>query len=355
MRKIIAYGVIINLILLIISGISAMGETSWDSPEFLFIPSQQENISEPAPMNLYLYGGDAGELKPEVPLGNSSTEVDCPGYPLARMAGYYIGTWTSSPLTMPVVIGKQFLCSLWAYSSQGATNVRFNIQVQVNGNERFTFQTESTSLSQTPTELRGDTNRDNNLELSAGDTFGVRLAYFSDPARGVGPGASSTLIVGSDEYDPHITITTSLMSLFTNVPVINVDTVTFSATFIDAFSATRLHAHIMVDGVVDVITISEPIFSMGENGSLVSWDWNFKTDRGRDGEYTIMVSLCYGDENDFKASGTYYIEFHEHEEAGGIIESLGILFPIIIIAIIAVVLVIVVRIVRNRRADKTVA
>lgn len=354
MRKIIIYIVTLNLMFLTIFGIAVTGETYTGSHNILHFPSQQENISDPAPMNLYLYG-DGADLKPEVPIGNSTTEVDCPGHPTPRFAGYYIGTWTSSPLTMPVVIDTLFSCSLWAYSSQSASNVRFNVEIQVNGNQRFQFQTESTSLSQTPTEIKGDGNRDSQMELKAGDTFGVRLAYFSDPARIIGQGASSTLIVGSDEHDSHLTITTSPMSLFTNSPVINLDIVAFSATFIDAFSATRLHAHIFIDGVVEVVTISEPIFSLSDNGSVVSWDWNFKTDKGRDGEYTVSVSLCYGDENDFKATGVYFLEFHKHTEEGGIIQSLGILFPIIIIAIVAVVIVIAVRFIRNRRANKTVA
>jgi hypothetical protein len=213
--------------------------------------------------------------------------------------------------------------------------------------------TESVSVSQTPTEIRGEGNHENSLELLAGDTFGVRLAYFSDSARIIGPGADSVLIVGSDEFDSHLEITTSPMSLSTNPPVINLDIVTFSATFIDAFSATRYDAHIMIDGEVDVISISEPVFTMADNGSLVSWDWNFKADKARDGDYIVFISLCYGDENDFKATGEYHLKFEKTEGDPGIIESLGLIFPLIIIAIIAVVIIVVVRKILSRRAERT--
>jgi hypothetical protein len=346
----IIYVMVLNLVFLTLSGISVMGETTRDLSNDSYIPSQQLNVSDPAPLKLFFYG-DSADLKPEVPMSNSTTEIACEGHPIPRYLGYYIGTWTTSPLTMPVIIENHFAISLWVYSQQSAKNVRFNVQIRVNGNERYSFQTESMSLSQTPTEIRGEGNHESSLELLAGDTFSVRLAYFSDPARFVGPGADSVLIVGSDEYDTHLEITTSPMSLSTNPPVINLDIVTFSATFIDAFSASRYHAHIMIDGEVDVVSISEPVFTMADNGSLVSWNWNFKADKGRDGDYMVFVSLCYGDENDFKASGEYFLEFHEHEEEPGIIESLGLLFPIIIIAIIAVILVIVVRRIRSRRAE----
>ncbi len=209
------------------------------------------------------------------------------------------------------------------------------------------------SLSQTPTEIRGEGNHESSLELLAGDTFSVRLAYFSDPARIVGPGADSVLIVGSDEYDTHLEITTSPMSLATNPPVINLDIVTFSATFIDAFSASRYHAHIMIDGEVDVVSISEPVFTMADNGSLVSWDWNFKADKGRDGEYMVFISLCYGDENDFKASGEYHLEFHEHKEDEGFLGSMGWILHPILLAIAIIVAIIIIRKVLQRRAQNS--
>jgi hypothetical protein len=347
------------LVLVTILSDPVLGEVDTDNSlveySYLELEDSQTNETEPQPVHLNLFGGDGGELRPEDPQGNSTTEVDCQGSPTARMAGYYIGTWTSTELIAPITIETQFSCSLWVYSTEGASNVYFNVEIYKNGNVVFTFLTDSQSVSTTPVEIRGDGSSESSIELQPGDTIGVRLAYFSDPKYFIGPGSDSILIVGGSEYNTHIAIITNPMSISVNEPQIAETYVTFSATYIDAFSSNNLMAHILVDGKTEVKTLSEPTFSPGNNGSLVTWTWDYKTDKAKDGEYRIRISVHYCHENDFPATGIYMIKFPKAEEDEGFLGSIGwILHPILlVIAIVAAI--IIVRKILERRALKSPA
>jgi hypothetical protein len=315
----------------------------------------QTNEIKPQPINMYLYGGDGGELKPDLPLGNSTTEVMCQGNNFARTAGYYIGSWTSLEVTAPITIDTRISCGLWVYSMEGANNVRFNVELQINGNGVFTFTTGSNSVSQTPIEITGEGNSNSVIELQVGDTIGIRLAYFSDPIYVIGPGADATLITGDIEYDSHITIITNPISLNLDVPIVTDTDVTFSAYFMDTFSSTNLNADLQVIGKSEVNTLSEPAFSLGENGSLVSWIWDHKTDGAKDGEYRIRISIYYSEENDFSASGIYLIEFPKDKKDDDFLGGIFWILPVMILTAIAITIIITVRKRLSKRGRKTPA
>jgi hypothetical protein len=140
------------------------------------------------------------------------------------------------------------------------------------------------------------------------------------------------------------------MLVTVNQPLISEHSVEFLASFQDAFGSTALIANIRVTNEVDIISISEPHFSLGENGSIVSWIWDYKSDGGRCGEYTITISLSYCEENDFRAMGIYNIELPGSHKDGGIIGSIMGLLPIIIIIIAVVVAaVVLIKLLKNRK------
>lgn len=314
---------------------------------------QDVNETEPQPVNLYFYG-DGGDLKAEMPAGNASTEVPCYGSNTPRFFGTSVGTWTSSEINAPVNIGTTFTCSVWAKSDMGANNVYFHLWIRVNGNNVADIWTNTQGLSGTPSEFTGDDTAGGEIQLNPGDTIEVEIIYFADSQYFVGPAPDSTLLVGGTEVDTHITITAAPITLSVAKPVVDKELklALFIANFTDAFSSKRLNARLMVTGEADVITISDPVFSLAGNASTVAWLWDYKTDKGKCGEYTISVFLSYSEENEFFATGTYTLELSDHKEDEGILAGLGWLLPLIIVVVIIAVVAIVVKVVLNRRSAK---
>jgi hypothetical protein len=314
-----------------------------------FVFSEQEgNVSEPQPIHLHFYGGAGGELKADVPAGNSTTDVPCQGSNTARMTGTPVGTWTSPEVKIPITIDAAISCSIWAKSDQGANGVWFRVIISINGANTHTMETNSQSLSGIPSEFTGS-DSGSSLELNQGDTISAQVIYFATPQYVIGPAPDSIMVVGGSEYDTHITITTAPITISVNEPIVAEDIVIFSATYADAFGSTKLNAMLNVIGKSDVITLSEPNFTPGANGSIVLWGWNYKTDKAQEGEYTVSVILSYGEDSGFVATGTYVLTFPKEEKEEGILESMGWLIPIIILVVIIVVAVIVIRKILARR------
>lgn len=334
--------------------VNVLGEQT-ESPENILaqeinrnneILPRQVNLTEPQPVNLHFSGGDGGDLRAEMPEGNSSTEVPCSGSPVPRAFGLLVGIWTSPSLSFPITLGSTISCSLWAKSNQGANNVHFNCQILINDNQIMDIWTNSQSLSSEPIEFIGDGNNEGgSIQLQPGDTIAARVYYFSDPMIFVGPGPDATLLVGSIKHDTCISITTCPIAISVNEPIITDAFVIFTATYLDAFGCTKLNARLWVDGKVDVETVSKPTFTTSPNGSIVSWNWDYKADGAECGEYTVTVLLCYSEENEFRTTNSYILEFPGTHEEGG----LGWLLPVILVIIVVAVAVIVIKIIKDRR------
>lgn len=319
------------------------------------ITPRQSNESEPQPINLYFMGGDGGELRVEVPVGNATTEIPCNGFYFPKTTiGFYVGLWTSPEIRAPITLATPVTANLWVYSSQGANNVRFSVQILINGEVEEEFITDPTSVSNTPTEIIGNGALGGSIQLAAGDKIGARLYYFSDSATIVGPGADSTLVVGGTEYDTHITVTANPITVNVLEPRIESEFMMFSAGFTDAFGSSKLNAQISVKGRTEVLTLSDPSFIVGGNGSIVNWAWNYKTDEAKNGEYTIIITLSYSEDNEFMAMGKYDLEFPKtNGDDDDILSGLGSFTPYVIIIIIVIVIAVVVKVLMGRRSDKT--
>jgi hypothetical protein len=308
---------------------------------------------EPQPVNMYFYSGEEGGLLVEVPMGNTTAEVECPGNPTPRLAGYYIGTWASRPINTPVEIDDQISCGLWAYSNEQANNVHFNVEFYVNGQELFQFTTESSSLSITPEEIIGSGQSQEPILLATGDIISVRLAYFSDSRFGVGPGADSILIVGDAEHDTHITVTASPMTLEIQEPEIQEQFVVISAYINDSFASTRYFTGIKILGRTDVEAISEPTFTREGNATIATWIWDFKMDEAQDGEYRVSISVSYSEDNEFSAVETYDMEFQKDGGDDDFINNLGWLGWLLITLAVAACAAVSYRVVKKRREEQS--
>ena len=230
-----------------------------------------------------------------------------------------------------------------------ATNVHFNVEFYVNGQELFQFTTESVSLSTTPEEITGSGQSQEPILLEPGDIISVRLAYFSDPRYGVGPGADSILIVGDVEYDTHITITASPITLEIQEPGIGEQFVVISAYINDSFASTRYYTDISIDGRTDAEAISEPTFIQEGNTTIVTWIWDFKMDGAQDGEYRVSISVSYSEDNEFTTVETYDIEFQKDVGDDDFINSLGWSGWILIAIVVAACAAVSYKIVLNRK------
>jgi hypothetical protein len=340
MRKSIALVLILSLAVLSFLGSSAWGEqidysNSHDLPMFLPNNQGEENVSEPM-----------AELKPIFPSngsGNSAPPARFGGARAPNKLAWMVGTFSTIQITAPMTIEPAVSGSVWAKGS--GSGVFFYVNVYHNNNQIKQITTGTQSVS-------GDTefpfsDSIDRTDMAPGDRLELRIYAGSEF------NSNFEMCWGSLQYDSHIKIICNSMFVYVNPPVIVEDIVVFSAGIFDAFNSPQIDGHIQVIGKVDVLSLSAPRFMQGENGSMIAWDWDYKTDKAQDGEYMINIFVCYGDENDFVGHGRYELEFHKHAPPEDFISSLGIIFPIIIVAVIVVVIVVVVKVVLGRRAQKS--
>ena len=322
----------------------------------VIIATQEEEPQESQLINLYFYGGDGGELKVDVPEGNSSTEIPCPGSPTPRFMGLLVGIWTSPAIKSGITVESRITSSIWAKCAQNANNVHFNSQILVNGNQVADIWTNSQSLSNTPTEFIGEGSLDGAIELGSGDTIGARVYYFADPQYGIGKAPDATLIVGSFQCDTHITITSNPLTMAIQEPVVSSQLTTISVQISDAFGATKYQSRIIIEGITDAETISNPTISPGGNGTIVSWNWDHRIDKAKDGEYKIIISISYSEENEFLTMGVFQLTFPKDGDESGGLSGLGDwLIPIFVIVIIVIIIAVVYKIISDRRLSQDVA
>jgi hypothetical protein len=312
---------------------------------------QDQNVTTPQPVNLYLNGGDGGELRPVVPVGNSSTEVPCQGSNTGRLFGTPIGIWTTPEIRAPISVEAKISAVIWAKSAMGANDVYFRIIIRANGQDTGTWiETNTQTLSNTPVKFSGEDSGGGQLQLGQGDTIGVDIVYFAAPRYFFGPSPDSAMIVGGCQYNTHITITTNSLSLGIQTPSVSEQATTISALVVDAFGSTRYDSILRIDGIVDAQTITGPTLSPSTNGTTITWIWDHNTDGAKSGEYTITVTLAYSDLNKFTNSGTFNLQFPETKEDPGIVGSLlDLMFPIIVVIIAVIIAIVAVKIVLNRR------
>lgn len=361
MKKIILTLVSVLFIFIAFNGLVIGGTTSHYDPEIddlennIPIIKQAGNVSTPQPVNLYLTGGEGGGLKPEMPEGNASTEVPCPGHNTPRFLGTDIGTWTSSEIKAPITADPTVTCSVWARSDEGATGVHFHLWIRVNGNDVADIWTNTQSLSGTPTEFTGDDSASDAIQLNPGDVISVQIIYFAQSRYFVGPAPDSIMIVGGSQYDTHLTFMTASLSVAVQKPTVGEQFTTVSAVVVDAFASSKYIATVRIDGIIDAETVTGPSISPGGNGTSVTWNWNHKTDGAKSGEYTITVTVSYSEDNAFTSAATYNLEFEGEKKEDGLLGG-GIMdwiIPIIVIVIVVIVIVVVVKVVLGKRGEKT--
>jgi len=356
MRKLTSFVVAMNLAFLILICAPTLGQSAESVKNITQDNStinknilQQTNESEPQPVNLFLYGPaqgtDAeGKLSPLLPSNKSENSAQ-PAWNFGGRMGtaWLIGIWSTNALRSSLSISGDVTIKIWARGS--GQDIFFGLNFLRNGNDL------NQDIWTDKRNVGGDTEFTAtgalNVDMNENDVLSVRV-YGGTSAS---PNNNWEMVWGNPHYDTHVRINCAPVVLEVTPPIVTNDFVTFLAAAKEAFGTplSALRPTIRVSNHADIETLDGPNFSEGENGTIILWIWNYKADEAHSEEYTITVILSYDGENEFLASGIYFLELPEENEEGG----LGWLFPVIIIAVIIVVIVVVVRIILARRSGET--
>ncbi len=304
---------------------------------------QEENATEPQSVTIFLRGSGDGQLTPEPPQNATENSARPPYYGGGRTTtAWLIGRWYTTQLKGRLSIDGDVSVKVWARGT--GQSVFFYVNLYKNDDQFAQIPTQEKSISGEAAFTGSDSA---SAEFGEGDVLGVYVyggCTFS-------PNNNWEMVWGNEHFDTGFKVKISPISLGIEPPILNNDFVTFIATVNEVFGTplSSLTTTFRVMNDVDVVSISGPRFSELGNSSIIQWDWNYKTDKGKSGEYIITIILSYDGENEFRALGTYNLKFPKPEEDKGLFGEFPWLLPLIIVIIIAVVAVAVFRVVKGRR------
>ncbi|MEW5760641.1 MAG: hypothetical protein AB1779_07730, partial [Candidatus Thermoplasmatota archaeon] len=286
------------------------------------IPLGAQQITGGKKTTLYFTGET---LTPIVPPGNATEKKDCPGRLYgARYMGTSIGTWNIG-IKSELIIDGPFSAKLWAKSDENAKGVSFRINIYKN--DKYTdnaYFTDSKTIGSTPTDFKAEGSL--GLNLVEGDTLGIQIVYFSQPKHFIGPSASSTFLYGSSILDSQVTISASPISLNISEPHKAKDHVCIKATVRDSLIPAPVsypYSSISVSGPTDGKTFSIVKFGGSGNETTVDWEWYYKKDGAKSGEYEITITVGYDKNVTVSNSSKFSIELPEEKKTKGFIPGFG--------------------------------
>ena len=356
MRKLVSFIVALNLAFLTLICAPTLGQSvelgENITPDNSTINKNvilQVNESKPQPVNLFLYGSVQGtevegKLSPMSP-SNTTENFASPAWNFGGRMGtaWLIGIWSTNALRSSMSISGDVSIKIWAIGT--GTDVFFGLNFLLNGNDLEQDLWTDKSAVSGDTEFRASGIL--TVDMNVNDVLSVRV-YGGTSAS---PDNNWEMVWGNPHYDTHVRINCAPIVLEVTPPIVTDDFVTFLATAKEAFGTplSALNPTIRVSNHADVETLDGPNYSEGGNGTIILWIWNYRADEAHSEDYTVTVILSYDGENEFLASGIYFLELPEETEEGG----LGWLMPVIIIIVIIVVIVVVVKMILGRRSGET--
>ncbi len=275
------------------------------------------------------YFGRSAQITPVPPFNETrGQEVDALGVSFPRFLVSNVGTWSVTLSEQGMLIDSLEGLSIWASSTQGAQNVRFIIQVEINGNGAGTLRTETKpTLGPSPEEFRIDAggSQMSRLDFPKGTQLSFNLQYSaSSSPLPAGPSGSSTFHYYGDLYRSRVDFVTNpfnltLSDLKVQSDHINVTEIVKEAFGVDpslrVLSLTFNGPTNSVDHHVRIVnTVIDPI-----NGTTFIWNWFFERQGGvSSGQYTIALSGGYvGAESNYSNVSTMELKFPKAKETGG--------------------------------------
>jgi hypothetical protein len=250
------------------------------------------------------YFGKSFSITPVAPFNESRGQMaDAFGVSVPRALVSNVGTWQVTLTEGGMIVDSLDGLSIWASSDQGAQNVRFTINVEINGNSAGTLNTETKpTLSSSPEEFRIDAgnSRMTALAFPQGSQLSFNLQYrASSSPLPIGPSADSTFLYYGDLYRSRVDFVTNPFNL--TLADMKVDGPRINVTEIvkDAFSVDP-------EQKVYFISFSGPTSSLDRwvhkvdtrvdplNGTTLVWNWDYGGQGAvTSGSYSVTLSAAY--------------------------------------------------------------
>jgi hypothetical protein len=319
--------------------------------------TKAQGTAEVPPITMYFKGQGLTTADPAA--GNSTEEkVNCPGVTFgARYKGTIVGEWSFLPKSDFQIQGS-FKASLWADSPQGAKNAGFRLNFYIGSNMVANMFSDRTDVSSAHKFTIASS-----VTAAAKGGIGVKaqLVWLSDPKYFIGPGSSGEFLFGSLEHASSITMTLAAtpvnMSMTGAAKTQVKDSIQLNARFNDSLGMdpNSVTYEITLMGPATVLPehISRPSVAPGDNGTVVSWLWNYKASKAQSGTYVATLTFEYSNDTSFSNSTSLDIRFVTVAKTdtftalttGGNL----FLFVILIVVIALVAALVSIRVVRRRR------
>ena len=245
--------------------------------------------------------------------GNATEETkDCPGRSYGgRRSGSIIGEWAFTP-TRDFQMQGSFKAELWAKSDSGAKNAGFRLNLYEGSNLYNGYFSERLDITTPHKFIISDTAT---LTCRAGVQVVVGLVWLSDPNYVVGPSSGGKFLYGGKDHDSTISITLADVPVAMNITSVEKerDAIKISSKVNESLGMPidALTYSLMIQGPAAVApgSISNPSVTGGENGTSVSWLWNFKNSKAQSGTYTLTMTVAYSNETSFTNASQVQITF----------------------------------------------
>lgn len=272
--------------------------------------------------------GKSNQITPISPFNETHAQTaDAPGVSFPRTLITNVGTWAVTLSEEGMSVDSLEGISVWASSDQSAQNVRFTINVDLNGNNIGQLNTETKSLSASPTEMHMDAgnSRMNQLIFPKGSQLAFNLQYRSTSSPlPVGPSKGSTFYYYGDLYRSRVDFVTNPFNL--TLADLKMDRGTINLTEIvkDSFGVPS-------DDVFYTVTFNGPTNSQDPfikhvdtradpvNGTTLVWNWDFaRQGTTTSGDYFVSLSARYeGNEVNYTNVSSASITFPKERNASG--------------------------------------
>ena len=283
------------------------------------------------------------------PAAGNSTEQSkpCPGRPYGgRRYGTVIGEWGFVPAATFKVQGS-FKADIWAKSDAGAKNAGFRLNFYVGSTLIDGLFSDRTDLS---TAHKFTISGSMSATCTAGVTVKAGLVWLSDPTYGVGPSGAGTFLYGSKDHDSNVVMTLTAAPVTMNVTSVDKEggNLKINARVNESLGmpieALTYSVSIQGPATVTADSIAKPTISAGDNGTSVSWLWNYKKSKARSGLYTFTIIVAYCNDTSFSNATQVLIKGLETQTVapslfgaggGGGGNMLLILVVVIVVAVVA--------------------
>lgn len=300
--------------------------------------AEAEDEEEPIITNLYFYGdlpGNNGVLSPELPSNTSSQSAPCPKTGVIPGLMLLVGMAYTEPLNTELEIGGSYSFELWATGS--GRGVQFSVDMYYNDQEVIRCFSDTQNVNG-DTLFRGKGSF-GKMKLNPGDQLEVRIYY---SVNSVILQNSVEVLYGSAEHNSHISIEGKPITINLTEPILTDNELEVTGLVFDAWGSKDIASYeLRITGPVTAQAISEPKIAESENGTVLTWTWNFREDKAKSGDYNIIMIVIDNSGNELETSMIYSFEVPKTvktEKSAFAMPSLGIAFVVLSLTLASILI-----------------